>query len=139
MKMIIPIALGTLGIIACGYVIYKRHSHKFVISDDFNDKEIQRVNTLSIEKVLEWVDRKLADNQNDNKKFVVNIMPNKATLEIFKDKIPVSKKDINNCYLIDIEETNSANIVARKLIISSEIADDLSCLAKDKIFVIPVE
>ncbi|MCM1501311.1 MAG: hypothetical protein NC115_01430 [Bacteroidales bacterium] len=139
MKMIIPIALGTIGIIACGYVIYKHHSHKFEISDDFNDKEIQRVNTLSLEKVLEWVDRKLADTQNDNKKFVVNIMPNKATLEIFKDKLPVSKKDINSCYLIVIEEADSANMIERKLIISSEIADELSCLVNDKIFVIPVE
>lgn len=139
MKMIIPIALGTIGLIACGYVIYKRRTHKFEISDNFNDKEIQRVNTLSVENVLEWVDKQLSGAEYDNRKFVVNILPNKATLEVFKDKLPVSTKFRNNCYLIYIEDSSSSSTIARKLVISTDISAELSCLENDKIFVIPVE
>lgn len=139
MKMIIPIALGTIGLIACGYVIYKRRSHKYEITDNFNNKEIQRVNTLSVEKILEWVDITLSGAEYDNKQFVVNILPNKATLEVFNGELPIAKKHLKSCYLIYIEDKNSSKTIARKLIIAPEIADELSCILRDKIFVIPVE
>lgn len=139
MKMIIPIVLGTVGLIACGYVIYKRRTHQFEISNDFDEKEIQRVNSLTIEKILEWVDRELSSPEYDDKKFVVNILPNKATLEIFKGKLPISKKFINQCYLIYIEDKDSSKTIVRKLVISPEISDELSCILQDRIFVIPVE
>lgn len=95
MKMIIPIAFGTIGLIACGYVIYKRRTQQFEISDDFDNKEIQHVNLLTVEKILEWVDRELSSPQYDGKKFVVNILPNKATIEILKGQLPISNKYIN--------------------------------------------
>lgn len=139
MKMIIPIALGTIGLIACGYVIYKRRTHNFKITDDFDGKEIQRVNSLTVEKILEWVDRELTNPEFDDKKFVVNILPNKATLEVFKGELPISKKFINQCYLIYIEDKDASKTIARKLVIAPKVSDDLSCILQDRIFVIPVE
>lgn len=139
MKMIIPIALGTIGLIACGYVIYKRRKHQFEISDDFDEKDIQRVNSLKVEKILEWVDRELSSHEYDGKRFVVNILPNKATLEIFKEKLSISKKDVNQCYLIYIEDKDSSETIVRKLVIAPEVSDELSCILQDRIFVIPVE
>lgn len=139
MKLTIPIALGTIGLIACGYAIYKRRAHQFKITDDFDGKEIQCVNTLSLEKILGWVDVTLSGAEYDNEQFVVNILPNKATVEVFKGKLPIAKKQLKKCYLIYITDKISSKTIARKLIIAPEVADELSCILRDKIFVIPVE
>lgn len=139
MKMIIPIALGTIGLIACGYVVYKRRTKKFTVSDDFNNKEIQRINKLFVDKILVWVDSTLSAPEFDNKKFVVNVLPNKATLEVFKGKLPVADKYLNDCYLIYIEDNDNKKTIARKLVISPNVSEELSCILQDKIFVIPVE
>ena len=88
---------------------------------------------------MEWVDRELSSSEYNDKKFVVNVFPNKATLEIFKGKLPISKKYINQCYLIYIEDKDASKNIVRKLVIAPEVSDELSCILQDRIFVIPVE
>lgn len=138
MKTILPITLTTIALGACGYLCYKWYKRRKPVSDDFDHNEMQRVNTLYLEKVLVWIRAELEKPEFENKKFEVGILPNSLTLEAFKDKLQLSKRDLKKCHFIYIKEKESEKIVAHKLIIAANVAEELSVI-NDKVYVIPVE
>lgn len=130
---IISIVLSTL--MVGGYLLYKRRRN--IVSDIFNDSEIQRINSLQLGNVLDWAVNVINSKDIEQSSIEINILPNKATIETFKGALKLDEQDLAHCYLILILQSN--NVVYRKLVISKEISSELSCLYSNKIFAIPVE
>lgn len=135
--MYIPITITAVAVVA-GYCYY-RHIRKRpteIVSDELDQNEIQRVGTLSIDNVLEWVNKSLENCQPASEELELNILPNKATLEVFKDKLDLNPKDLSQCYLILILDKEQQTQLKRKLVIAGIIGDGLEALSRDKVFVI---
>lgn len=118
-----------------GYLLLKKG--KGIVSDVFNDSEIQRIKTLKLENVLNWAVSVISSKEIENSSIEINVLPNKATIETFKGALKLDDKSMAHCYLILILQSN--NVVSRKLVISDEISSELDCLKNNKIFAIPVE
>ncbi len=118
-----------------GYLLLKKR--KGIVSDVFNDSEIQRIKTLKLENVLNWAVSVINSKEIENSSIEINVLPNKATIETFKGALKLDDKSMAHCYLILILQSN--NVVSRKLVISDEISSELDCLKNNKIFAIPVE
>lgn len=118
-----------------GYLLFKKR--KGIVSDVFNDSEIQRIKTLKLENVLNWAVSVINSKEIENSSIEINVLPNKATIETFKGALKLDDKSMAHCYLILILQSN--NVVSRKLVISDEISSELDCLKNNKIFAIPVE
>lgn len=118
-----------------GYLLLKKR--KGIVSDVFNDSEIQRIKTLKLENVLNWAVSVINSKEIENSSIEINVLPNKATIETFKGALKLDDKSMAHCYLILILQSN--NVVSRKLVISDEISSELDCLKNNKTFAIPVE
>lgn len=138
--MYIPITITAVAVVA-GYCYYrhirKRSSEN--ISDELDQSEFQRVGTLSLENVLEWVNKSLDNYQSPSEKLELNILPNKATLEVFKDKLNLNPKDLSQCYLILILDKEQQTQLKRKLVVAGMIGEGLEALSRDKVFAINLE
>lgn len=138
MKFLVPVTIAA-AIIACGYVVYRRRQRRFIISDDFNESDIQRINILQMQKILDWADTCLSNTMFEDKKFTINVLPNKATKDAYEGKISLSKSDWDKVYLIYIEGVETKKMLFRKMVIAPQIDESLECLHRNKVFVIPVE
>ena len=134
MENTVKIIISVLAAIAGGvggsaYVNNKRRKR-------FNDSDIQYINTLKLEDVLDWCDKKL----NTQKKSFLRILPNEATLKAFSGNLKLkSKKDLAKCIYIIVIEDGTNKVLLRKLVIPSHISQELAVLEKGEMYVVPIE
>ena len=117
---------GVVGGSACVY--YKRRKV-------FTDSDIQYIDTLKLEDVLDWCDRKLSTQ----KKSFLRILPNEATLKAFSDSLKLNEKDLAKCIYIIVIEDGTNKVLLRKLVIPSHISQELAVLEKGEMYVVPIE
>lgn len=129
-KIIISVLAAIAGVVGgSAYVNNKRRKK-------FNDSDIQYINTLKLEDVLDWCDKKL----NTQKKFFLRILPNEATLKAFSGNLKLkSKKDLAKCIYIIVIEDGTNKVLLRKLVIPSHISQELAVLEKGEMYVVPIE
>ena len=136
-SILVSICIASLGAIAyCAYRIVK---HKRPITDILNSCDIQQVNNFSLKSVIEWIDNVVGDELSPYNKLEVNILPNTATKEAFGDNIKLSHIETNHCNFIIIMDTETKQVVKRKLVINNSVADDLAAIKEGKIFKFPIE
>lgn len=131
------ICLVSLGLITYG--TYRIVKHKKVLTDTFNNSDIQRVNVISLKSVIEWIDNVINEELSPYKTLEVNVFPNLATKELLGDNLKLPRKDIDRCYIIIIHETGTQKVIKRKLVVSNHVAEDLTAIKEGKIFKFPVE
>ena len=124
--VILAAIAGVVGGSACVY--YKRRKI-------FTDSDIQYIDTLKLEDVLDWCDRKL----NTQKKSFLRILPNEATLKAFSDSLKLNEKDLARCIYIIVIEDGTNKVLLRKLVIPSHISQELAVLEKGEMYVVPIE
>lgn len=124
--VILAAIAGVVGGSACVY--YKRRKI-------FTDSDIQYIDTLKLEDVLDWCDRKL----NTQKKSFLRILPNEATLKAFSDSLKLNEKDLAKCIYIIVIEDGTNKVLLRKLVIPSHISQELAVLEKGEMYVVPIE
>ena len=129
-KIIISVLAAIAGLVGgSAYVNNKRIKR-------FNDSDIQYINTLKLEDVLDWCDKKL----NTQKKSFLRILPNEATLKAFSGNLKLkSKKDLAKCIYIIVIEDGTNKVLLRKLVIPSHISQELAVLEKGEMYVVPIE
>lgn len=129
-KIIISVLAAIAGVVGgSAYVNNKRRKK-------FNDSDIQYINTLKLEDVLDWCDKKL----NTQKKSFLRILPNEATLKAFSGNLKLkSKKDLAKCIYIIVIEDGTNKVLLRKLVIPSHISQELAVLEKGEMYVVPIE
>lgn len=129
-KIIISVLAAIAGVVGgSAYVNNKRRKR-------FNDSDIQYINTLKLEDVLDWCDKKL----NTQKKSFLRILPNEATLKAFSGNLKLkSKKDLAKCIYIIVIEDGTNKVLLRKLVIPSHISQELAVLEKGEMYVVPIE
>ena len=129
-KIIISVLAEIAGVVGgSAYVNNKRRKK-------FNDSDIQYINTLKLEDVLDWCDKKL----NTQKKSFLRILPNEATLKAFSGNLKLkSKKDLAKCIYIIVIEDGTNKVLLRKLVIPSHISQELAVLEKGEMYVVPIE
>ena len=129
-KIIISVLAAIAGVVGgSAYVNNKRIKR-------FNDSDIQYINTLKLEDVLDWCDKKL----NTQKKSFLRILPNEATLKAFSGNLKLkSKKDLAKCIYIIVIEDGTNKVLLRKLVIPSHISQELAVLEKGEMYVVPIE
>lgn len=129
-KIIISVLAAIAGVVGgSAYVNNKRRKK-------FNDSGIQYINTLKLEDVLDWCDKKL----NTQKKSFLRILPNEATLKAFSGNLKLkSKKDLAKCIYIIVIEDGTNKVLLRKLVIPSHISQELAVLEKGEMYVVPIE
>lgn len=124
--VILAAIAGVVGGSACVY--YKRRKV-------FTDSDIQYIDTLKLEDVLDWCDRKLSTQ----KKSFLRILPNEATLKAFSDSLKLNEKDLAKCIYIIVIEDGTNKVLLRKLVIPSHISQELAVLEKGEMYVVPIE
>lgn len=124
--VILAAIAGVVGGSACVY--YKRRRV-------FTDSDIQYIDTLKLEDVLDWCDRKLSTQ----KKSFLRILPNEATLKAFSDSLKLNEKDLAKCIYIIVIEDGTNKVLLRKLVIPSHISQELAVLEKGEMYVVPIE
>lgn len=124
--VILAAIAGVVGGSACVY--YKRRKI-------FTDSDIQYIDTLKLEDVLDWCDRKL----NTQKKSFLRILQNEATLKAFSDSLKLNEKDLAKCIYIIVIEDGTNKVLLRKLVIPSHISQELAVLEKGEMYVVPIE
>ena len=128
-----------ISIAAISYCLYRISNSKKRLTNVLDETDIQRVKSLSMKSIIDWIDNVIGDTLEQYKKAYINILPNKATKEALKGGIDIPKKDLNKSILVIVLDKETKQVIKRKLVIPNSIADDLSAIRDGKIFEIPVE
>ena len=128
-----------ISIAAISYCLYRISNSKKRLTNVLDETDIQRVKSLSMKSIIDWIDNVLGDTLEQYKKAYINILPKKATKEALKGGIDIPKKDLNKSILVIVLDKETKQVIKRKLVIPNSIADDLSAIRDGKIFEIPVE
>lgn len=128
-KAIVVILAAIAGVVGCSACVYYKRRKVFT------DSDIQYIDTLKLEDVLDWCDRKLSTQ----KKSFLRILPNEATLKAFSDSLKLKEKDLAKCIYIIVIEDGTNKVLLRKLVIPSHISQELAVLEKGEMYVVPIE